>query len=655
MMPVFLLLAAVTAQAQGWQAVRGTCAIQQNGVTLGTANASWSFPADIWSFDPPDYPHRAQSTATYADFTLTCMVTVDGVTPAAPPFDTAFAPRYSPPALWYYPAGLLLRAGDGAGYRLLFSPLSRDIALYKENVGFLAACPAPIDAGKEHALAVTVAGNTITVTLDGEEVLTYHDTKAPARRGVAGFVATQARATFREVTITPLASARDTLAAHTAHLALREWHNGHWLFDGDEPIARIMLYDVTHTRNAPGDRNGPYRFFGLAEVKLRPGVEPALPFRLDWELPSPGGQKSAPRAVTKFEARKAPLGEALLAWEVADTTRRIVGRGTVAVRYDAHTDGYLYDVHSTLILAQPYERERIQFAIPCPYWTAGPASPATSPWKRKYRYGVFLDDAGLLCKTPINHHYYGGGTLKDGGFYGFFLNEDINPVFELSPVGLPVTVAQSNQGFDLRMQVTLPKDVLPIPAGKELTARYRVLSYPYEKAKALLDTAAFPADWYQTVKEITVPLNTGQALNRFGPASWAQATDPFDGWAWIGAGKANWARTVGYDDTDSLKLDGPKEIRARIGEHDLFGPLDQPAYVFRAMVKSEKVTGNGLRLSIEKDGRIVKSAAITGTSDWTPLAVTMEGPYPHANLIITLDGKGTVWIDNVEFVPAGQP
>jgi|GEM_PF-4794066 len=632
-----------------------------SSIVVGRADEPWEYPADNWSFHAPKYD-AVSSPETFDNFRLSCTVTMRGVQFALPNYDTAFHTRYLCPAVLFYHAGIEFRSdGKEQLYRVLFSTVSKEVALYREGGGFLVVASVDVREDKPFLVEIVASGPIIKVSVDRKKAIRFVERHETTLSGSLRFLTLHSQAVFEEVRIAPLAASEPDAPAeqldHSPNLHVRMWHRWLWLFDGAEPIARVMRYDMANHRNAPGDENGPYRYFGISDAKLVPGIEPVTPFQLDWDCSLAGVGIDKPRTLDLLEHRRESSNRVVFKWRIVDGEQRPIGDGAMTVTYDRQGDTYVYDVHSSKILTSVLKADRVQFADPWPYFAAGPATQVAHSWKRKYRYGVFVGEDGQLYKTPMNHHFWADGNIRSGGFYGYFLNQHVNPVFEMHSAELPLSVGLCSWGYDLHMQLRLPNGPVTLPVGHKLTARFRVLSFSQTRARSLMKQAKFPSQWLESVRDVVALLNTGQTLNRFGPEVWAKPTEPFDAWIWLGASRTNWDQQVGYDDNNSLRLDGPQQLRSRIGEGAFYGRMDKPIYALRGVVRTEKVAGEGFRVGMKRAFRSHTnwSKPLAGSHDWTPFEITVEGnDLVQADLFIQLNGTGTAWVDNLQFLPLAR-
>ena len=639
---------------------RGTGTVEAGRAVIGKPGQPRTFPDGNWQFYPGWNVEgdAALSEKDGTDFRLAFKLTIDHPVVSFPDYDMGCHLRYTAAPLFLYHAGVYLRhESDTSHYRVLFSTVSKDVALYKEDVGFLAAAPAAIEEGKPFAVEIEAAANRIVVRIDGETKLDYADQKHPILKGKVGFLAIDSRATFTDVSLAPAKAAKPVSAPHEPRLAFREWHRWGWVFDGNEPVARVMRYDFDHASNGPGDTNGPWRQMGVADAKFRPGTRPLMMWPLDWECRiNVGVGKTAPtRKLTRFEATATSPSALTIAYEITDDrVGGYAGRGTVDVTYDPTNDVYAYDVHNSCLTVEA-RQDAVEFTDPWPYGACGPAATLPHPWKRTMDYCVLKRPDDRLVKVPLTHPWAGGDALKDGGFCLFGLREDVNPVFEVfSEAGYPLRIGFCNWGLDMHTQYLVPPEKRPLPKGTEVKCHYRVLSYPYAKAKGIFDQAEMSPMYVQLAQAGLYLVNSGHDVNRLDPSRWVKATDVFDAWLWEGVTEKNWDKTVGHDDKFSLKMDGPGTFATRYGSGDFYGPFLAREYEFSAFVKTENLEGKFVLGA--KVGSDYVSEPVTGTKDWTRVSVKFPGrPFTGVRLRLTVEGKGTAWVDDLKIAPVAEP
>jgi len=117
--------------------------------------------------------------------------------------------------------------------------------------------------------------------------------------------------------------------------------------------------------------------------------------------------------------------------------------------------------------------------------------------------------------------------------------------------------------------------------------------------------------------------------------------------------------TVSNDGTASLKITAPGPMTVRLFE---LGDLDveNAKLVYRAMLRSRKLSGKAyLEMWVHfKDGGEYFSRGldrtISGTTNWMTMEIMFileKGQNPdNVKLNLVIDGKGTVWIDDIEIL-----
>jgi hypothetical protein len=648
-----VLMGAVLAAPLAW-VTHGACRVEGGKLLAGTEGTTAKYPDDNWDFFPPQVTDYAESKAAFTRATLAATVTISPTDVSFPTYDVAFQTRYTDPGLLYYQAGLLVRHGEGRGYRVLFSLLSEDVAIYQEGVGFLAAATFPFEAEKAYQVRVNDFENGLSVTIDGKPVVGVMGVRTPPPPGAVGVMTWNSAATFSGVTAEEGPKVALTPMPHVAAFSFREWHDWWWIFDGTEPIARFLRYDAGVRRNTIGDKAGPYRFFGVSDAKLRPGTVPSTPWKLDWDCSLPGVSRANAKRITKFEAATPRPDLLRVTWELAALkTGAPAGRGVMEVTYNAAEDRYVYDCTSTKILAAPLTEPAIEFSDPWPYFAVGPAVPGGLTWPRRLRHFVYTEPDGTLRKVPLNHHWPMLYAFKPGSPAVFVSPDEVNPAFEMLNTDAGLTGGLCNWGYDLHLMLKFPKEKLPVAKGTALTAHFRVTTVSHAKAQAMLDGAKFLDTFEKAFANLQVPLSTGQVLNRFDPSGWAKGSEPFDAWAFDTLSGDNWDKTTGVDDAYSLRIDKPGVYQARnFGPGGYYGVFPAGAYELRAMVKTQGMTGQGCRLGVVNWPATTEDASkwVAGTADWTPVAARFRGPIVGATLRLTLDGPGTAWIDNLQVV-----
>ena len=231
-------------------------------------------------------------------------------------------------------AGILLRAGEAAGYRIQLSASLGEVALVKFPAGgYVGSVPLEIKKDTPIALTARVRASHVTVLADGREILSFVDAE-PLPAGMVGIGAhSGAQVEFSKVAVSSPASAKPELVpAHAPNFRVRKWLGGRqWVFDGDEPI--LLLPD-------------PASSF-INNVKLRPGVRPLLGFNSHWDVQNQGAN---PEAKNDTDGVVVSGGgkELVVAWVGKHEKNRFATMTRMTVGWDAGRSVYTYDVGSEL-------------------------------------------------------------------------------------------------------------------------------------------------------------------------------------------------------------------------------------------------------------------------------------------------------------------
>jgi hypothetical protein len=320
----------------------------------------------------------------------------------------------------------------------------------------------------------------------------------------------------------------------------------------------------------------------------------------------------------------------------------------------------------------------------------GPATPFTHDWpemtwplplfrkahRKWWQMTAYRHESGRVVGR-YHSHFISPGLMplhRKDGWIGFFLEKDrLNPVIVPDPANeLQSFSSLCPWAYDIHVGYMLPteKGRCILRAGQRFEAAYRFLAHDGNKAAELLAGVDLQ------------PLTPGelQVLDR--PAYRAGLNtlrDPLrypndESLPWHLDSGAAWDKTVGHGDTFSIRLESkgasPACCLVDVGRDRFMDPLVEGAtYELRAWVKTENVTGPGVRLGLAHavakypgvTGEALPieqrwSEPVTGTRDWTRIVV--KGlPVPKdtmvTNLRLELDGTGRAWIDDVELALVG--
>src|SRR5262249_4880175 len=148
--------------------------------------------------------------------------------------------------------------------------------------------------------------NVVTVSVDGAEKIRYVDPLPDLPRGTLA-VGTGGGARVElsslDVTAPPRAERVAPAEEHRPRLSGRRWLGGYqWVFDGDEPILQLPAPEQHTVHN----------------VKLRPGLAPALNWDARWDISNQGAYPDGKNEIS--EVKVAGGGKTLTAsWTARQT------------------------------------------------------------------------------------------------------------------------------------------------------------------------------------------------------------------------------------------------------------------------------------------------------------------------------------------------
>lgn len=386
-------------------------------------------------------------------------------------------------------AGLLLRAGESAGYRVQVSVALGELALVKFPAGgYVRSVPLAVRKDTPLALTARVQANRVTVLADGREVLSFLDAD-PLPAGKVGIgVHSGAKVEFSKLDAVPLGSAKAVpLPTHSPDFRVRPWIGGRqWVFDRDEPIL-LLPHPASSFINS---------------VKLRPGVRPLLGFNSHWDVQAQGAYAEARNDSADLVVDGG--GKALVAsWVGRHEKRRFGTRSRMTVGWDARRSVYTYDIESELevLPGEPFDfRQGLDFEHHTPL----------DPFN--WQYLVFRKADGSLQRRPV--YPVDPGVQEDLGmaeglrvWHGRHNDPvPVCPAVEYRTTdtgGRKVNSAVCAAFYDTG--VAFPRETLK--PDQKVSVRYRYTGYPAGEAEGLfreartVDRPMFDADHHYIFAE----------------------------------------------------------------------------------------------------------------------------------------------------------
>lgn len=457
--------------------------------------------------------------------------------------------------------------------------------------------------------------------------------------------------------------ARFTFRTHGGECAGQEW-----IYDGEEPIARLESRVIEQPEQELRYFDGNLKPVNLRDMKLKPGGRPLIAgVQLYWVFQHKvlvtselvdilvAGQESEALKLTVIT--RDPGGVA--------TSRRVV-----TVTYDPNLSSYVYDfachleIHSPEALDRP---ERVAFEYCDPWYVDTPGPSVTFPgmWRKRYTRLLAEGADGSAWQMPINHMATGiprPEAFRRDGMLVMAYDPGNNPAFQfVGETADRTSFGVCNWGYDIHFMGHYTRDALYGP----ICERFRALLCPDEKAQALLASAGpVPEVTHRGFTELPIyeretSFEKGLRLNE--PTG--GDTDP---WPWHPDGEGlSWDRTVGRSDSYSLKIQketpGPSEwFYDREGDGAWTEPW-RPTVGFRitGYLRTENVAGRGSCLAVRwgvfnypERYPYLCSQKLAGTNDWTRVSVEIGGHHPPdcsgINIILRQDGSGTTWFDDLK-------
>ena len=562
-----------------------------------------------------------------------------------------------------YDFGIMLRQENrGVFYRVLFSTKWNEVALWKEGepgidpdapplpTGFFAVVKEhEIKQGQDYAFAVKVIGNRLQVMLDGKTVLEYEDKILPLEKGGWGFgIFNGASVKVGGLELRKAGGEIKIAAKKRPQFKAKQWRGDNVIFDGDEPIARLL----------PGGA------VWLVDVKFRPGYRAQMSWVNLFD--------TVDRA-SKLENFRCAEGDTVKCSFASFglTNEYITGKGTLTVSYDPKRDTYCYDVDQTVAFKQDsakyiYKTGGIYFADMFYYNSMPPSDESLKrDWRSLYtasspcRMALVKGADGTPYRWPIFHSSWLEKRMKllnlaKDMYFIRYPEPIICPTVELVSLGEDYEPKLVPCGcyWDIHISFIPLKNgkvVTTLKAGDVYREQYRVLGYPraeadklFEKSKLvpLLDPDIECA-WY-------VP-----GVNSFAKGGTVEQTAGGREIWECGKG-VTWDKTVGHNDTFSLRFNDNGKMDPLLGYND--DGMESDEWEISAWVKADQWEGAGVRIGIRRlqspPQKIFEGTdyILPKPGEWQKITYTSKIP-TRDNIYIHIEtsGKGTCWVDDVEF------
>jgi hypothetical protein len=441
-----------------------------------------------------------------------------------------------------------------------------------------------------------------------------------------------------------------------------------WIYDGDEPIARLENRVVEQPEHNLRYFDGNPKPVNLRDLKLAPGGRPLVcGVQMYWVFQH---RVLTTTELLNIEVEGQESDCLALTVVTADPGGVATSHRTLALTYDPHIESYVYDFQCHLDIHSPEVfdgEETVRFEYCDPWYNdiPGPTVRFPGQWQKRYSHLLAEKADGEVWQMPLNHMATGipaPQSFKRGGLFLPAHDPGNNPAFEfVGETADRTSVGVCNWGYDIHFAGHYTREELYNP----ICPNFRVRLCPDEKVERMMAEAQpVPSVVYNGFEELPVyerktSFERGLRLNE--PTS--NDTDP---WPWLPEGDGcEWSRAEGHSDSFSLKIakqtDGPSEWVMDRESEGAWTERWTASTGFRvsAYVRTESVEGRGSCLAVRwgiynypQRFPYICSEKLTESNDWTRLTVEIQGPAPPEvgaiYIILRQDGKGTTWFDDLE-------
>ena len=380
-----------------------------------------------------------------------------------------------------------------------------------------------------------------------------------------------------------------------------------WIYDRDEPIARLEHRTVEQPEQNLRYFDGNPRPVNLRDLKLKPGGRPLVAgVQLFWVFQH---RVLATSELVDVQVAGQESDCLTLTVVTRDPGGMATSQRALTLTYDAETGSYVYDFEDRLEIHSPEAldgEERVRFEYCDPWYNDIPGPTVAFPgmWRKRYAHLLAEKADGGIWQLPLNHMATGipsPRSLKRDGLLVLGYDPGNNPAFEfVGETAERTSISVCNWGYDVHFGGHYTRDELYAP----LCPHFRIRLCPDDRVREMQAAAEpVPTVRYKGFEELPLyerrtGFSNGLRLNEPTPGD----TDP---WPWLPEGEGTtWCRDEGRSDRFSLKISkdtpGPSEwVMDREGD----GAWTQkwtPATGFRvtAYVKTDGVEGRGAFLAV---------------------------------------------------------
>jgi len=578
---------------------------------------------------------------------------------------------------WGSEAALLVRYQDREnGYRVQLSSEYQELILWHGTGGYLQVVPCKLKVGQTYAVKVLAQGANIQILVDGVKKIDYWHRTLPTLAGKAGLGAYRSTVAFGDVTVTPLSPAETAAPPHKAAFATRRWRTLRWIFDGNEPIC---LMEKTPKRKDPPSGRIYYH-----QVKLVPGYRPSY---FCWVGVQPGYGASMTWLLGDEDTIKTDgegTGKLTLKIESEDRDKYVHATTTDRLTFDAVRGTYRHSFRTDVEFLKDRTIGTFEFFDPLTYNNKEPGRGVKNRWMPAgHLWGILRGTDGKVYRHPVSQTlalYRQNNWHLPGGKHLWMLYPDraACPAWEHNLPGQTLEMGVCHWGYDWHQRVRYLSHKgqrRDFKTGERVTFRHVATAYPPAEAEKLYMASTLhpmheklgTLDHYsEKVRKRIEPstVRDGFAIPICDPAGTdftrlGSIREPFTGWPWRGLFTLD--RSVGHNDTFSLRLDGPAETNGLIYHH-MLDPAKR--YLCTFWVKTQGTGNKGpiikLKYSYRDTPCDLVETGLTGDNDWQKISFVTTVPiitfetYDSSSIELSLEGEGKFWLDDFSIIPLGD-
>jgi hypothetical protein len=445
-----------------------------------------------------------------------------------------------------------------------------------------------------------------------------------------------------------------------------------WLYDGDQPIARLQDDIVEQPEQNLRYFDQVLKPIELRQLRLAPGGPPLVAgVQLYWKM---GAVITSELLAVEVEGQETERLQ--LTVITRDPGGVATSRRVLTLTYNDEMESYIYDfkahlqIHSPEFFDNPQQRgnsDQIRFEYSDPWYSDVPAPSVEFPgmWEKRYSHLLAEPADGAVWQMPLNHMATGipsPQSFKPNGLFVLGYEEGANPAFEfIGDTAARTSASVCNWGYDIHLSANYTFEELYAP----ICENFRIRLCADAKTREMLGTAQpIPRVEYGGFTELPMyerrtSFSRGMNLSQPTPG-------PTDPWPWLPAGEGTeWCRDEGRSDDFSMKISkdssGSTEwIMDREGD-GAWTPkwLSTTGFKITAYIKTQEVAGRGSFLALRwvvynspERFPYINSQKLVGTHDWTRVEAEIHGPPPPGvsgiAIVLRQDGSGTTWFDDLE-------